>query len=316
MRNSRRVLILLTGIAILVMNGCQRGERAADDRPNIALVMKTLNNPFFIDMQKGAEEAAARLEVKLIVQAAEREVDVEKQMQIIENLIQRKVDAICITPSGSKEIVPAIVKANGNGIPVLIVDTRVDAATLEEAGGQVATFIGSDNVEGGRIAAEYLVKRLAGEGNVAVLEGIPGHETGDARLSGFRQVVDQIPDIAVVASQTANWERDQGFNVFQNILQSHPEVQALFTCNDLMALGAIEAIAAVGKTGAVIVVGFDAIVDARDAIENGTMDGSIAQHPYEMGKIAIERAYQLTTGAVIPEYIPVKIDLITKENLD
>src|SRR5262245_24951802 len=105
-------LVFLLLVTTLLCGGCHRQETPANSSPTVALVMKTLNNPFFIDMERGAREAAKRLQVNLLVQAAEREVDVEKQMQIVENLIQRKVDAICITPSGSKEIVPAIVKAN------------------------------------------------------------------------------------------------------------------------------------------------------------------------------------------------------------
>ena len=316
MKKFSLIILLVAGASFLAVTGCQRGDNQASAGPTIALVMKTLNNPFFIDMQLGAEAAAKALQVNLVVQAAEREVDVEKQMQIIENLIQRKVQAICITPSGSREIVPAIVKANRAGIPVLILDTRVDEVALAEAGGQVATFIGSDNFEGGRIAGEYIVNRLGGLGKVAILEGIPGHETGDARLGGFRQAIENSPGIEIIASQTANWERDQGYNVFQNILQSHPEVQALFACNDMMALGAIEAIAAAGKTGEIIVVGFDAVADGREAIGRGTMDGSIVQHPFEMGKLAVEQAYQLINGQSSPAYIPVNIELITKENLN
>ena len=300
---------------MMVSFGCQRGEKSAVDGPTVALIMKTLNNPFFIDMQKGAEEAAERLSVNLIVQAAEREVDVEKQMQIIENLIQRKVDVICVSPSGSKEIVPAIVKANKANIPVLIVDTRVDAEALQQAGARIAAFIGSDNVEGGRIAGEYIVKKLGGQGKVAVLEGIPGHETGDARLKGFHQAVDPESGIEIVVSQTANWERDQGFNVFQNILQSNPEVQALFACNDMMALGAIEAIAAARKSGEIIVVGFDAVEDARESIQKGEMEGSIAQYPSAMGKLAVETAVDIINGQTVSEFISTKIELITKEKL-
>ena len=300
---------------MMVGFGCQRGEKSAVDGPTVALIMKTLNNPFFIDMQKGAEEAAERLSVNLIVQAAEREVDVEKQMQIIENLIQRKVDVICVSPSGSKEIVPAIVKANKANIPVLIVDTRVDAEALQQAGARIAAFIGSDNVEGGRIAGEYIVKKLGGQGKVAVLEGIPGHETGDARLKGFHQAVDPESGIEIVVSQTANWERDQGFNVFQNILQSNPDVQALFACNDMMALGAIEAIAAARKSGEIIVVGFDAVEDARESIQKGKMEGSIAQYPSAMGKLAVETAVDIINGQTVSEFISTKIELITKEKL-
>jgi ribose transport system substrate-binding protein len=301
---------------ILLSFNCQRGEKSSVQGETIALVMKTLNNPFFIDMQRGAKDAASQLKINLIVQAAEREVDVEKQMQIIENLIQRKVNAICVVPSGSKEIITAILKANQAEIPVLTVDTRVDSNSLNEVDGHVITFIGSDNIDGGRIAGEYIIEKLKGKGTVAILEGIPGHETGDARLSGFHQAVDKEKGIEIVASQTANWERDQGFNVFQNILQSNPDVQALFACNDMMALGAIEAINAAGKIGEIIVVGFDAINDARQAIRDGRMNASVAQHPYEMGKQAVERAYQTLRGEAIPKNIPVKIELITIENVD
>ncbi len=307
-------IVLLCVFCLLV--NCQRGDQEQAAGPTVALVMKTLNNPFFIDMQKGAEEAAEKLDINLVVQAAEREIDVEKQMQIIENLIQRKVDAICLVPSGSKEIVPAVVKANRAGIPVLNIDSRIDTAALKQAGGHVETFIGSDNVDGGKIAGEYIAQKLNNQGEVAVLEGIPGHETADDRLKGFLMVIDKIQGIEIVASQTANWERDQGFNVFQNILQSHPDVDALFACNDMMALGAIEAIAAMNKTGQIIVVGFDAIQDGREAIQRGLLDGSIAQHPYEMGKIAIEKASELLQGQDISDFIPVKIELITKEDLE
>ncbi|MGB5847839.1 MAG: sugar ABC transporter substrate-binding protein [Ignavibacteriaceae bacterium] len=312
MKRVKFIIAFVIGFSLVVFIRCQREDNNKDDKPVIALVLKTLNNPFFIDMEKGANETAGKLGIELIVQAAEREVDVEKQMQIIENLIQRKVDAICITPSGSKEIIPAILKANDAGIHVLVVDTRIDAVALRESGGYVATFIGSDNYEGGKIAGQHIIQMLNGNGKVAILEGIPGHETGDARLAGFHEVIDQEPGIEIVASLTANWERDQGYNVFQNILQANPDVQALFACSDMMALGAIEAIAAAGKTGEIIVVGFDAVKDGRDAIFNGTMNASIAQHPSEMGKLAVEYAYKVINGESIPSEIPVRIELITK----
>ena len=308
------LIFILLGFLSLTFLSCQRGAEQAGSAPRIALVLKTLNNPFFIDMQKGAEEAAKKLGVNLIVQAAEREVDVEKQMQIIENLIQTKVAALGVTPSGSREIVPAIEKANRAGIPVVIVDTRVDPKTMGESKGKIATFIGSDNYEGGKLAGEFIAKKLGGKGKVAILEGIPGHETGDSRLKGFREAIKATPGIEIVASQTANWERDQGFNVFQNILQSHPEVQAVFACSDLMALGAVEAIAAAKKTGQIAVVGFDASDEARKAVLNGTMDATVAQSPATMGAMAVENAYHLIKGEPVKEEYVVPIKLITKEN--
>jgi ribose transport system substrate-binding protein len=152
---------------------------------------------------------------------------------------------------------------------------------------------------------------------VAILEGIPGHETAEARLQGFLDAVKSAPNIQVVASQPANWERDQGFNVFQNILQAHREIDALFACNDMMALGAIEAIAIAADGGErkIMVIGFDAVEDARTAIREGTMEASVAQYPYEMGRLAVESAACTLAGETLPENIPVPVELIRTENL-
>ena len=309
------VLVALLLTLIMTVFQCQRGNDSKNQGPRIALVLKTLNNPFFIDLQNGAVAAAEQLGLDLVVQAPEREVDVEKQMQIMENLIQAKVSVICVTPSGSREIIPAIVKANQAGIPIIIVDTGVDSLTLAESGGFISSFIGSDNFEGGVIAGQYIAEKLGGKGNIAILEGVPGHETGDTRLRGFHQAIRQSPGLVVLSSQTANFERDQGYNVFQNMLQSFPQIEALFACNDMMALGAVEAISLAKRTNSLLVIGFDAVEDAKDAIRDGRMAASIAQHPSEMGRKAIESAALIIKGEKIPGKIPVSIDLVTKDNV-
>ncbi len=283
-------------------------------RPRVALVMKTLNNPFFIDMQRGAEQAAKDLNVDLVVQAADRETDVERQMQIVENLIQARVNALALTPSGSREVVPVVGKANAANIPVVIVDTRLDQKAATDAGVKTASFVGSDNYRGGQIIGEYLVKVSDRRAKVAILEGIPGHETGDSRVRGFKDAIKGSPNVTIVASQPANWERDQGFNVFQNMLQAHADIDTVFACNDIMALGAIEAIAAAGKAGKIRVLGFDAIDDARRAITDGRMTATVAQYPDEMGRAAIEAAVKAVKGEPVAADIGVRIGLITKDN--
>jgi ribose transport system substrate-binding protein len=310
----KQTLCLLLILAASV--SCNRGgpDTASGDRQSVALVLKTLNHPFFVDMRRGAQEAADKLGVRLQVQAAEREIDVEKQMQIVENLIQTGIGALAITPSGSREIVSALVKARDAKVPIIVVDTRVDAQAAAAAGVTTETFVGSDNYEGGRLAGQYVVKTSGGKARVGILEGIPGHETGDSRLRGFREAVKGQPGISIVASQPANWERDQGFNVFQNMLQAHPDIDTVFAASDLMALGAIEAIAAAGKTGKIRVVGFDALDDAKKAIAAGTMEASVAQFPYEMGRVAVESAVKVMRGEKLPPDINVKLELVTKEN--
>jgi ribose transport system substrate-binding protein len=310
-------LLILVAIAALALS-CNR-ERTTTagggGRPTVALVLKTLNHPFFVDMRRGAQEAADRLGVNLQVQAAEREIDVEKQMQIVENLIQTGIQALCITPSGSREIVSALVKARNANVPIVVVDTRLDAKAAGDAGVKASTFVGSDNYAGGKLAGEYMVKASGGKARVAILEGIPGHETGDSRLRGFKDAVKDAPGISVVASQPANWERDQGFNVFQNMLQAHPDIDSVFACSDLMALGAIEAIAAAGKTGKIRVVGFDALDDAKKAIAAGTMAASVAQFPSEMGRVAVESAVKVIKGETLAPDVNVRLELVTKDNV-
>jgi ribose transport system substrate-binding protein len=306
--------LTLVGLMVAVSAAACNREKPATTTaaPRVAFVMKTLNHPFFLDMQRGAQEAADRAGLQLVVQAAEREIDVEKQMQIIENLLQTGVKALIVTPSGSREIASAIVKANRAGVPVLVVDTRVDPKAVADNGLRLESFIGSDNYEGGRMAGDYLAKATGGKARIAVLEGIPGHETGDSRLRGFREAIQGHPGMTIVASQPANWERDQGFTVFQNMLQAHADIDSLFACSDLMALGAIEAIAAAGRTGRIRVVGFDALDDARKAIASGAMEASVAQSPRDMGRIAVESAAKRLRGEPVPPDQKVPLALVTK----
>jgi ribose transport system substrate-binding protein len=312
----KRAVSLVVVLATFSLS-CNRGATSTGSagKPTVALVLKTLNHPFFVDMRRGAQEAADRLGVTLQVQAAEREIDVEKQMQIVENMIQTGIQALAITPSGSREIVSALVKARDAKVPIIVVDTRLDPKAAADAGVRAATFVGSDNYEGGKLAGDYLVKATGGKARVGILEGIPGHETGDSRLRGFRDAVKGSAGVAIVASQPANWERDQGFNVFQNMLQAHPDIDSVFACSDLMALGAIEAIAAAGKTGTIRVIGFDALDDAKKAIAAGTMEASVAQFPSEMGRAAVESALKVIHGEKIPEDIKVRLELMTRDNM-
>src|ERR1700733_10098060 len=162
----RNTLTLILAAAALSAS-CNRGPATTNsDRPTVALVLKTLNHPYFVDMRRGAQEAADRLGVNLQVQAADRESDVEKQMQIVENMIQTGIQVLVITPSGSREIVSALVKAKNAKVPIVVVDTRVDARAAADAGVRTETFVGSDNYAGGQLAGEYLAKVTGGRARI------------------------------------------------------------------------------------------------------------------------------------------------------
>ena len=157
----RKITVLVVCALAGASWSCNREAPQQGGTKTVALVLKTLNHPFFVEMRRGAQEAADRLGVTLQVQAAEREIDVDKQMQIVENLIQTGIKVLCITPSGSREIVTALVKARDAKIPIIVVDTRIDAKAAADAGVQTQTFVGSDNYEGGKLAGTYAVKATA-----------------------------------------------------------------------------------------------------------------------------------------------------------
>jgi ribose transport system permease protein len=314
--------VVLAGVCTLVLVAAAIGFRATSTAPaqvetvTVAFVPKALNSPFWADMEQAAEREAAAQGVYLISLAADRETDVERQYQIIENLIQQNVDAILLAPSGSKELVPAIRKANEADIPVLILDTRIDQAAAESVGARVLTYIGSDNFEGGAVAGRYLAAKLGGSGNVAIIEGISGHETADQRRLGFLHGVEAFPGIRVVASQTANWERALAYNVAENLLQAHPDLDAIFAANDEMALGALEAMAAARRAEHVHVVGFDAIPDALANIRSGRLLGSVAQFPGEMGRLGVLHAVALLRdGEAPPEEILTRVEMIDRDSI-
>ncbi len=314
------VLAAVGGVVLLIGAVFFRTTVSAPDQAaalTVAFVPKALNSPFWADMEQAAEGEAAGLGVHLVALAADRETDVERQYQIIENLIQQGVDAILLAPSGSKELVPAIKKANEAGIPVLLLDTRIDSAAAESIGARVLTYIGSDNFEGGAVAGRYLAEKLGGSGQLAIIEGISGHETADQRRLGFLHGVQAFPMIRVVASQTANWERALAYNVAENLLQAHPELDAIFAANDEMALGALEAVAAARRGGQIHVVGFDAIPDALANIRSGRLLGSVAQFPSEMGRLGVLHAVALLRdGTAPPEEILTRVVLIDRHNID
>lgn len=286
-------VVLLLGLAL---------PAAAAGKLTLGLAVSTLNNPFFVELKEGAEAAARKAGVELVVVDAQN--DANRQLASIENLIQKKVSAILVNPTDSAAVVPAIKAANRAGIPVLTVDRGA-------AAGEVAAHIASDNVAGGRMAGEYVVKLLGGKGRVVELEGIPGTSAARDRGKGFNEVVKRNAGLEVVARQEAGFDRAKGLTVMENILQAQPRIDAVFAHNDEMALGALKAIAAAGRTG-IKVVGFDATDDAVKAVKDGTLAATVAQKPAEMGRLGVEYALKVLRGEKVDAYIPVDLALVTK----
>jgi ribose transport system substrate-binding protein len=273
----------------------------------IGLALSTLQNPFFVTLRDGAQTAADEAGATLSVSDAQD--DAQQQADDIQDFITQAVDVILINPVDSAAIVPSIEAANEAGIPVFTVDRGAE-------GGEVVTHIASDNVLGGRLAAEYLFEAIGEAGTVVQLEGVPGASATNDRGQGFQEALDGAADIELASSQTANFNREEGYNVAQNLLQATPELNGIFAQNDEMALGAVEAAEEAGLTDLVI-VGFDATDDALAAIADGRLAGTIAQQPAMMGQLGVELAVDfLSAGEELTPVVPVEVTVVTSDNVD
>ncbi|MFO3717182.1 D-ribose ABC transporter substrate-binding protein [Anaerococcus sp. ENR1011] len=262
----------------------------------IGVSLSTLNNPFFVSIREGIEEGAGS-ETETIVSDAQN--DSSAQSNQVEDLITQGVDLIIINPVDSTAIAPSVEKANEANIPVICVDRGTDS-------GDIVSFIASNNIEGGKMAGEYILEKVGENAEVIQLEGIPGASSTRERGEGFSEATNG--KVNLVASQTANFDRAEGMSVMENLLQAHPDVKAVFCQNDEMALGASEAIKASGKD--IVVVGFDGNDDAISAVEEGSMSATVAQQPKEMGKLAIETAIKYLKGETVDEQIDSPLELV------
>jgi ribose transport system substrate-binding protein len=295
-------------LAAVLISACAAPQAAAPTavptEKSLGLVLSTLNNPFFVTLRDGAQQAADAAGTKLIIVDAQD--DSAKMTAGIEDLITKKVSAILINPTDSDAVVPAIQKANDSGIPVFTVDRGAN-------GGTVVSHIASDNIAGGSMAAEFLCNAIGGQGNVVELQGVAGTSAARDRGQGFNDYMTaSCQGVTIVAQQTANFNRDEGLTVFENILQAQPDIAGVFAHNDEMILGAIQASEAANRTG-IVFVGFDAIDDAVQAVKDGKLAATVAQQPAEMGRLAVETALKSLNGEKVEASIPVPLSLITQE---
>lgn len=290
-------------------------NKAGSSHSRVALLMKAQSNPFFQAMEKGAQEAAKEQGIELLVHYLPAETAADQQVAQVEDVIARQVNAILIAPSGSSAIVPALLKANEAKIPVINVDNRIDVQAAASVGLKLAAFVGPDNVEGARLSCRELLRRVGAGARVAILEGIAAAVNAQQRRQGCLEVLQQTPDAKLAASQTANWELDRANTVFTDMLQAHPDINALFAANDMMAMGALRAIKAAGRSGLIVVAGYDNIEDAKTALRDGLMAATVDQHPERIGAEGVRAAARLLKGESIPTEIPIQVELITKENV-
>lgn len=278
-------------------------KKAAKDL-KLGVSISTTNNPYFVAMKDGLDKFAGEKKVSLKV--ADAQDDAARQADDIQNFISQNVDAILINPVDSKAVISSIKAANSANIPVILIDRGSE-------GGDVLTTVASDNVEAGKMAAEFVVKELGEKAKAFELSGVPGASATVDRGKGFNKIAKTKLD--VLSSQSANFDRAKALNTAQNMIQGHKDVQVIFAQNDEMALGAAQAVKSAGLKD-ILIVGIDGQPDAHDAIKNGDITATIAQQPAKMGEIAIQAAIDHYQGKKVKKTTVSPIYLVTKETVD
>ncbi|CAL9452707.1 Ribose import binding protein RbsB [Streptomyces sp. enrichment culture] len=306
-RKNTSVVIVATAVA-LTASACGSGDSSSGGKKKakIGFAISALNQPFMVDMKKGAEAEAKAQGAELSVQNGNN--DASQQANQMQNFTSQQVKSIIINPVDSDAAAPAVKAANNADIPVIAADRSVNKA-------KIATTVASDNVSGGKQAAAKINELLDGKGNVLILQGQTGTSASRERGKGFSEGLKKYPGLKVVAKQPADFDREKGLNVTTNAMQSHPEIDAIFAENDEMALGAVKALGAKAGTD-VKVVGFDGTGDAMKAVKKGTINATVAQQPAELGKMAVRNAMRVIDGTTVDKQIKVPVKVVTKKNVD
>jgi ribose transport system substrate-binding protein len=270
-------------------------------KDTIALVVSTLNNPFFVSMKDGAQKEADKLGYNLVVLDSQN--NPAKELANVQDLTVRGTKLMLINPTDSDAVGNAVAMANQAKIPVITLDRQATK-------GIVASHVASDNAFGGKMAGDYIAKKLGENAKVIELEGIAGTSVARERGKGFAQAAEKH-HFQILASQPADFDRTKGLNVMQNLLTAHQDVQAVFAQNDEMALGALRALQTAGKTD-VLVVGFDGTEDGIKAVNSGKMGATVAQRPEQIGVIGVQTADKVLKGEKVPAVIPVDLKLVAQ----
>ena len=308
------VAVLAAASVALPLSSAFADDTAA--KPKVGLVMKSLANEFFVTMQEGAKDyqKAHSADFDMITNGIKNETDTSAQIDIVNQMILAKVNAIVIAPADSKALVTVLKKASDAGIKVVNIDNRLDPDVLKSKNLTIP-FVGPDNRKGSKLVGDYLAKKLASGDKVGIIEGVPTTTNAQQRTAGFKDAMDAA-GMKIVSTQSGNWEIDQGQKVASAMLSEYPDIKALLAGNDNMALGAVSAVRAAGKAGKVMVVGYDNIEAIKPMLQDGRVLATADQAAAQQAVFGIQNALKLVKGEKVDAkdgVIETPVELVTKQ---
>lgn len=309
------LLPLVLGAVIALVALLLPGQPREGEVPDIALVMKSLANEFFLTMEQEAREHNAQGEeqYRLIANGIRNESDISGQVRIVENMIAQDVDAIIIAPADSRALIPVCERAIREGIVVINIDNRFDRETLEERSLTIP-FVGPDNQRGARKVGEYLASRLSPGDGAVIIEGIPTAYNSQQRSKGFEEAL-TANGIEILARRSGEWDMEQANVVVTSLLNEFPNLRGVACANDSMALGAVAAIKAVGKQDEILVVGFDNISAVQEMLRNGQILATADQFAGSIAVFGIEYALEMLRRGSPMNDLQTPVELITSETV-
>ncbi|MDB5816991.1 MAG: LacI family transcriptional regulator [Rhizobacter sp.] len=308
--------VLTTALALALSTGFMAAPARAQDKPKVALVMKSLANEFFRTMEDGAKaNQKASGQYTLVANGIKDETDTAAQIKMVEQMVAQKVNAIVIAPADSKALVPVAKAAIDKGILVVNIDNQFDAAAMKEKGVMIP-FVGPDNRVGARLVGDYLAKSLKAGDKVGIIEGVSTTFNAQQRTLGYQDAM-KAANVTVVGVQSGQWEIDKGNTVAAGMLREHPDLKALLAGNDSMALGAVAAVKAAGKTGKVMVVGYDNIGAIKPMLADGRVLATADQFAAKQAVFGIETALKAIADkkpqGEMPATVKTDVVLVTKD---
>jgi ribose transport system substrate-binding protein len=313
----QKVTIFLSALSI-ASAVFSSGVGAADKKFTIALVPGLTTDAFYITMRKGAEAAAKAVGADLVFQGAP-EFNPVQQLPVLDAVMAKKPDAILIAPTDKVQLVEPLRKANSAGIPVITVDTFIGSGVYQTGAGSVdfpLSYIASDNVLGGRMAARALAAAIGDKGKVFVSNVKPGISTTDQREQGFKDEMKSHSGITVLDTQFNDDDANKAASQLQSVFARNSDLAGVFGANLFSALGSANGVKQAGQSGKVRVVAFDAPTSIVDNLKSGLVDLAIAQHPAEIGYFGVMAAYAHLTGQSIPTAIGTGFTVMDKTNID
>ena len=281
----------------------------ADGKLKFAVVPKGLTHQFWLTVKAGAEAAGKELNVEINWLGPEKETEVAKQINLIEDQIGAGVNAIVMAACDQDALVDVIKKAADKKIPVVMIDSGVNSDVP-------SSFIATDNVAGASQAAQKLAELIGNEGAVGMIPFVKGAGTSEMREQGFKDGIAKSPNVKLVDIQYCQSDVIKAMNVTEDMLTAHPDLKGIFATNEPAALGVVQALDAAGKAGQIKVVAFDAGDDEIAALQKGTVQALIVQNPYRMGYEGVKTAYDALQGKQVPKRIDTGVTVVTKENMD